>query len=86
VLGLSSTSEYQPEDMQTDFRKRCADRGACDLCRHGVSIPGRMLCPVCLEAIERLAYVMGVHEDLTSVLRRSAESRSRLALVHGIGG
>ena len=45
--------------MQIHFSKRCADHDLCDLCRHEESIPGRMLCQVCLEAIARLERLQG---------------------------
>lgn len=41
-------------------RKGCGNHGLCDLCRHEESILGRRLCLVCLEAIARLAYAVGV--------------------------
>lgn len=46
--------------MQSGFSMR-SDHGRCDLCRHDELIRGQQLCPVCLEAIARLAYAVGVH-------------------------
>jgi hypothetical protein len=46
--------------VRSEGRKRCGNHGLCDLCRHEESILGRKLCLVCLEAIARLAYAVGV--------------------------
>jgi hypothetical protein len=46
--------------VRREGRKRCGNHGLCDLCRHEESILGRKLCLVCLEAIARLAYAVGV--------------------------
>lgn len=49
--------------MRIGARKRDGNNGLCDLCRHSESIPGQKLCPVCLQAIARLAFASGVHDS-----------------------
>lgn len=56
---LSVAEETKEPAVRSGFSKRCADHVQCDLCRHEESILGRKLCPVCLEAIARLAYAVG---------------------------
>ena len=45
--------------MRSEIRKRDGKYGICDLCRHEQAILGRKLCPVCLQAIARLAFASG---------------------------
>lgn len=46
--------------MRSKVKKRNGEYGICDLCRHEQAILGRKLCPVCLQAIARLAFASGV--------------------------
>jgi hypothetical protein len=46
--------------VKIGVRNRDDCNGLCDLCRHDESIPGQKLCPMCLQAIARLAFASGV--------------------------
>ena len=46
--------------MRIGMRNRDDNNGLCDLCRHDESILGQKLCPMCLQAIARLAFASGV--------------------------
>lgn len=46
--------------MQSEGRKKNRNHGLCELCRYEDSILGRKLCPVCLQAMARLAFATGV--------------------------
>ena len=55
--------------MRIGVRTRDGNNGLCDLCGHDESILGQKLCPVCLQAIARLAFASGVRASpiLTSL-------------------
>ena len=46
--------------MGIGVRNRNDNNGLCDLCRHDESILGRKLCPICFQAIARLAFASGM--------------------------
>lgn len=46
--------------MRIGVRNKDDNNGLCDLCRHDESILGQKLCPICFQAIARLAFASGL--------------------------
>ena len=65
--------------MRIGVRNKDDNNGLCDLCRHDESILGQKLCPICFQAIARLAFASGLRASpiLTGSGEGSGEQHER---------